>query len=91
MTEKKDECKNNKYYNEPYTCGKDEIRKIWYFYNHPEEYILYKNEEDIIHFLLQQAYPLYGNNNSTEKDSTELSTFLNIKYFISLILILLSF
>ena len=92
--EKKEECKKYKFYNEPFTCGKDEIRKIWYFYNHPEEYILYKNEEDIINFLLQQAYPFYGNNkNSSESDSsdsTQSSTFLNIKYFISL-LILLSF
>ena len=92
--EKKEECKKNRFYNEPFTCGKDEIRKIWYFYNHPEEYILYKNEEDIINFLLQQAYPSYGNNkNSSESDSsdsTQSSTFVNIKYFISL-LILLSF
>lgn len=90
--ERKVACKNDTYYNEPYTCGIDEIRKIWYFYNHPDEFIFYKNEEDVINFLLQQAYPSYGNNNNNnlENNSNEFSTFLNIKYFISL-LILLSF
>ena len=40
----KDECSRSLYDDEPETCRDDELRKWYYFYGNPEEYILYKNE-----------------------------------------------
>ena len=62
--EKQESCASNKdNYNEPRTCNDDEIRKWYYFYNHPEHYILYYEEEDepndVTNFLIQQEYKLY--------------------------------
>ena len=48
MNEIKDTCTTVNFYDEPFTCGNDELRKLWYFYNHIEMYLLYKNDEDII-------------------------------------------
>ena len=84
MEELKEFCENSTYYNEPFTCGKDELRKLWYYYNNIENYILYKNEEDVINYLIQDTYHLYG----FEKDDENLkdfSIFLKINYFIYLL------
>ena len=87
--EKRQKCEEgDKFYSEPFTCGDDELREIWYYYNHPENYVLYSKQGNVINFLIQEEYPSYGNIKPTE--STANSNFLNIKYFISL-LILLSF
>ena len=55
-----EECKKKKYYDEPYTCKNDELRRLMYFYNHVEQYLIYKNEEEVMEFLLQKEYPDYG-------------------------------
>lgn len=87
MSQKKSECQNkSKIYSDPFTCGIDELREYLYFYKHPENYALYKDEEDILHYLFQEAFPLYGNNDS--ENTKEFSSFLNIKYFISLLFLL---
>ena len=38
LNELEDECIKNKYYDEPFTCKNDELRKLYYFYNHIDEY-----------------------------------------------------
>ena len=90
MGELKEECEKVKYYDEPFTCGNDELRKLWFFYNKPDIYLQYKNEEDIVNYLLQDSYHLYGfGENTTSSNSTDSSFYLSNKYYI-LILILLS-
>lgn len=73
------ECETSNY-DEPFTCGNNELRKWWYFYNNPDKYILYKDEKEIIDFLVQVAYPGYTPENN--------SRFLNIKYFFYLLLLI---
>ena len=68
-------------------CGDDdEIIKWLYFYNHPEEYVLYKNEPQIIEYLIKEYYGKYNYNSSTES-----SGILNIKYLITILSLLLLF
>ena len=78
-----DECKKKKYYDEPYTCKNDQLRKLFHFYNNVEEYLLYKNEEEVIEFLLQKEYPDYG----VKFSKTDSSNLLRFN-FISLLLII---
>lgn len=79
--EKQDECAKNKYYDEPYTCKDDELRKWYYAYLNPEDFILYYDEEgdnnDVIKFLIQTKYQSY-----------QSSIFLSIKYMIYLLFLL---
>ena len=84
----KTHCIEGKFYNEPFTCENDELRKIWYYYNHPEEYLLYKNDEEILEYLINEAYPtpISKVKNETEKKQN-LSRFLNNKYFLFLLLL----
>lgn len=68
--EKQESCSSNKdNYNEPRTCNDDEIRKWYYFYEHPEDYILYYEEKDkpndVVNFLIQQEYKSYQSSNFT--------------------------
>ena len=88
MKEMEETCKNGKYYEEPFTCGNDELRKLWFFYNKPNLYLQYKNEEDIVNFFLQSSYHLYGFGENTTSNSTDYSFFLNIKYYIMLLSLL---
>ena len=60
LNELEDECIKNKYYDEPFTCKNDELRKLYYFYNHTDEYLLYKKEDEITEYILQKEYPSYG-------------------------------
>ena len=80
-----DECKKNKYYDEPFTCRNDELRKLNYFYNNVEEYLLYKNEDEITEYLLQQVYPSYG----VQFTKTDGSKYLINNFMCLLILLLL--
>ena len=80
----KNNCDRNKYYDEPYTCGDDELRKLYYFYSNPTTYLAYKNEEVITEYLIQKKYPTY-NAKIPETDSNE---FISFK-FISLLFMLL--
>lgn len=78
--EKQKSCATKDNYNEPETCNDNELRKWMYYYKNPENYILYYDEKgsDVANYLIQQEYPLY-----------ESSKFLYIKFFISLLLLLL--
>lgn len=82
--EKQKQCSTKENYNEPETCNDNEIRKWYYFYENPDDYILYYDEKDknndVVNFLLQETYKSYIS-----------STKLNIKYFISFLFLLLSF
>jgi len=78
--DKQKSCATKENYNEPETCNDNELRKWLYYLKHPENYILYYDEKgsDVANYLIQQEYPLY-----------ESSKFLYIKFFISLLLLLL--
>lgn len=82
--DKQKECEKNKYYDEPETCRDNEIRKMYYFYQNPEFYELYYDEDgknnDIINYFIQRTYKSY-----------QSSGFLSFKYFISILLFLIIF
>ena len=83
-----DGCTRNKeYFDEPFTCGNNELRELWYFYYHPDEYLLYKNEQAIKEYLLQQVYPSYKV--TYTEPQQDASSYLSLK-FISLLILLLS-
>ena len=75
-----EKCATKENYNDPQTCNDNEIRKWKNFYDNPRDYILFYDEEgkngDIVTYLIQQVYPSY-----------QSSGFLNIKYFICLLLL----
>ena len=85
VTELGNQCSNIKYYDEPYTCKNDELRKLYYFYNNIDEYLLYKNEDEITEFLIQQTYHSYG----VKFSKTDSSHYLSNKFIFLLILLLL--
>ncbi len=82
--EKQKECAKKENYNEPETCNDNEIRKWYYFYQNPDDYILYYDEKnknnDVVNFLLQKKYKSHIS-----------STNLNTKYLILFLFLLLSF
>ena len=84
--ELKIECQEKKYYNEPFTCQNDELRKLWYYYNNPKEYLLYRNDEEIFNYLIEQSYTTSKSMNEEKERSS--SCFFNIKYFLILLLLL---
>ena len=77
-----EECQKSENYNSPDTCNVDEITKWYYFYRNINEYLFYYAEEekykDVIKYLIQDSYHFY-----------QSSLYLNIKYFISLLFLLL--
>lgn len=80
LNEIRDECEKKENFNEPETCNDDELRKWWHFYNNPNDYILYYEEEKdnkIAKYLIQLDYP-----------SFQISQFLSIKYLISFLFLL---
>ena len=88
----KTHCLQGQFYNEPFTCENDELRKIWYYYNNPDHYLLYRNEEEIIDYFIQSNYPTIKSSNETGQENKENSNgFLNkciIKYLLFLLLLL---
>jgi len=81
-------CKENEGYDdEQFTCKDNELRRLWYFYHNVEEYLLYKNEDAIVDYLIQQKYPEYSPRYAEPQQ--EASSFLSVK-FISLLILLLS-
>lgn len=80
---KQEECAKEENYNEPRTCNNNEIRKWFYLYENPEVYINYYDDDlkynDVLTFLIQQEYPSY-----------QISRFINLNYFIYLLIALLS-
>lgn len=81
-------CEEKKFYNEPFTCENDELRKIWYYYNHPEDYLLYKDDEEILDYLVAEAYPTPKSKlEEEEKNKKNSSGFLVKNYFLLLLLL----
>ena len=81
-------CKENEGYDdEQFTCKNDELRRLWYFYENVDEYLLYKNQDAIIDYLIQQVYPEYSPRYAEPQQ--EASSYLSVK-FISLLILLLS-
>ena len=84
------DCTNKKLYNESFTCGDDDLRKLWFSYNNPDLYILYKDEPEILDYLIKKAYPSYNKKNTEVNiEPTASSTYLDIKYFIAFLLLLI--
>ena len=83
----KNHCEQGKFYHEPFTCENDELRKLWFYYNNPDLYLLYKNEEEIINFFIQSEYPTPKY--KLEENKKNSSGFFNNKY--SLLILLLCF
>ena len=52
----KEQCNSEKL---NYLCGKDELMKWWYLYKHPTEYLLYKDQTEVLDYLIQAANPTY--------------------------------
>ena len=82
-TQSMEKCRDIINYDEPYTCGDPELRKYFYFYFHPDEYVLYKDETQVVEYLLQNAYPTYKASDAGLKGSN-----LNVKYFMLLLILL---
>ncbi len=78
------ECEKTENYNSPETCNVDEVTKWLYFYTHIDKYLFYyaedegKKYKDVIKYLIQRQYAFY-----------QSGLFLNIKYLISLLFLLL--
>lgn len=62
----KEDCKSLLYIDEPETCRDDELRKWYYFYENPGEYILYQNEPQVMEYLIQQDYINYKAEHTTD-------------------------
>lgn len=80
----KEECARLLYLDERKTCRDDELRKWYYFYEKPKEYILYQNEPMIMEYLIQTKFPNY------KAEHVNSSGFLSLNILI-LILALISF
>ena len=79
------QCDNIKYYDEPFTCRNDEMRKLYFSMKNVKEYLLYKNEDEITEYLLQNEYPSYA----VKFSKTDSSDFINNKFIYLLFLLLL--
>lgn len=68
----------------------NESAKWYYFYENPKEYLLYKDEPQIIEYLVKEegGYIEYKVKHTASKESSNL---LSIKYMISLLALLLLF
>ena len=78
-------CTKSNYYDEPFTCRNDELRKLYFSYENVEEYLLYKNEDEITEYLLQNEYPSYA----VKFSKTDGSDFISNKFIYLLFLLLL--
>ena len=79
-------CQQGNFYNEPFTCENDELRKIWYYYNNLEYYLLYKNDQEVLDYLVRNAYPI-PKSKDKEEENKGSSGFLVNKYFLLLFLL----
>ena len=79
-------CTKSNYFDEPFTCRNDELRKLYFSMQNVEEYLLYKNEDEISEYLLQNEYPSYA----VKFSKTDGSNFITNNYkFICLLFLLL--
>lgn len=82
-------CKEGHFYDEPFTCGNNDLRKKWFFYNNPEYYLIYGNESDIIDYMLKEAYPLYKlNDDDSQLNKTSSNQFLKFNVFVFILILL---
>ena len=51
----KDQCYSSK--SSDNLCGKDELMKWWYLYQNPRDYVLYKDQTEVLDYLIQKANP----------------------------------
>ena len=68
------------YKNLRYVCDNKELIKLWYFYEHPNDYIVYNGREKllvVLNHLIQTEFPLY-----------QFSHLLKINYLIILLFLL---
>ena len=79
----KDDCKALLYLDEPATCRDDELRKWYYFYEKPGEYILYQNEPQIMEYLIQGKYPNYK-----AEHTSDSSRFMSLNILLILLIII---
>lgn len=62
-----------------YTCENNELIKLWFFYKHPQDYIVYNEREKlskVLDYKIQKEYPNYS-----------FSQYLNIKFLFLLYLL----
>lgn len=86
----KTHCQKGNFYNEPFTCENDELREIWYYYNNIENYLLYKNDKEVLDYLIEDAYPTPKSKDrkeEKEENKKDMSGFLDNKYFLLLLLL----
>ena len=62
------------------TCKNDELRKWWYFYNNPDKYMIYKDQIEVVNYLVQKAFPGFV--------TVDNSGFLSFKYIFYLLFLL---
>lgn len=79
----KDDCAKTLYIDESKTCRDDELRKWFYFYQNPWEYILYKNDPQVMEYLVQEQYENYK-----AEHTTDSSGFLSLNILIILLFLL---
>ena len=84
MNSIKAQCESERHYDNPFLCNDNELKKLQYFYDHPEEYLLYQNENQVVDYLVQTKYKTY------EAQDLNGITFLNMNYFLLLLLFLIS-
>ena len=53
----KDQCYSSK--SSDNLCGKDELMKWWYLYEHPRDYLLYKDQTEVLDYLIHETYSEY--------------------------------
>ena len=80
-------CQKGNFYNEPFTCENDELRKIWYYYNNLENYLLYRNDQEVLDYLIENDYPTPKSKDREEEENKGSSGFLINKYFLLLFLL----
>ena len=80
----KDDCQKLLYPDEEETCRDDELRKWYYFYLNPEQYVLYKNEPQIMEYLVQKTYKNYKAEHTSYSRFLSLNIFIMLLFFISL-------
>lgn len=51
----KEECYSSK--SSDNLCGKDALMKWWYLYENPRDYLLYKDQTEVLDYLIQKKYP----------------------------------
>ena len=67
----------------------DEITKLLYFYGHPDKYLLYKDEPQVVEYLIKEDGKYYSY--KAKQTSSNGANSLNIKYLMALLSLILLF